>query len=251
MLDGKVALVTGGASGIGRATARLFARQGAKVAVLDINEKMGTETVESIQSESGEAIFLKTDVSEMSQIESAVQNTIDRFGRLDIILSNAAILIKGDAVETSESQWDRMLSICLKPTYALAHYAVPAMQKQGSGVMIVTGSVHAIRGYAHHLAYQASKGALLAMTRAMAADFAPTIRVNIILPGAVVTGLWDDIPEEARKEIAEMAPLKRNGRPEDVANAALFFASEMSSYITGTELIVDGGLCAIMQVPGN
>jgi NAD(P)-dependent dehydrogenase (short-subunit alcohol dehydrogenase family) len=121
------------------------------------------------------------------------------------------------------------------------------MLSHGEGVIVITGSVHAIRGYPRHTAYQAAKGGLLALTRSLAADFAPTIRVNTILPGAVVTGLWDGISQEDREKIAQMCPLRRNGRPEDIAQVALFLASDMSSYMTGTCLVVDGGLSSIIQ----
>ncbi len=249
MLEGKVALVTGAASGIGRASARAFAREGAKVAVLDMEEVGGEETAESIRAASGDAFFLKTDVAEMRQIEAAVRATVDRYGRLDIILSNAAAYTPGDATQLTEAQWDRTLDVCVKPTYALARYGAPIMLKQGGGAIVITGSVHAVRGYASHLAYQASKGALLSMTRAMAADYAPTIRVNTILPGAIVTGMWRDITEDHRKRIAQMSLLKRNAQPEEVASVALFLASDMSSYVTGESVIVDGGLSSAIQVP--
>ena len=248
-LEDRVALITGAASGIGRATARLFAQEGAKVVVVDVNETGGVETVERIRADSGEAFFVQADVGQMDQVQAMVQATLDRYGSLDIVHSNAAAYAMGSATELSESDWDRTQDVCLKATWMIAHCAIPTMLAQGSGVFVITGSVHAIRGLADYTAYQAAKGGLLALTRALAADYAPTIRVNAILPGAVVTGLWADISESDREKIAQMVPLRRNGQPEDIAQAALFLASDMSAYMTGTYLVVDGGLSSILQVP--
>lgn len=248
LLAGKVALITGAASGIGRATALLFAREGAKIVVVDVNETGGGTTVDAVKKAGGDAIFVKTDVGRMEDVRATVQHALNHYGRLDILYSNAAAYTEKNAVELTEAQWDRTLDICLKATWMLAHCAIPAMLEQGGGVIVITGSVHAIRGYANYTPYQAAKGGLLALTRALAADFAPTIRVNTILPGAVVTGIWDGLSEERRAEIAQMCPLKRNGSPEEIAQVALFLASDMSSYMTGAEIVVDGGLSSIIQL---
>lgn len=247
LLKAKVALITGGASGIGAATAKLFARNGAKVVVADVSEAGGKDSARRIQEELGEAFFVKGDVGQMEQVRAMIEATYDRFGRLDIIHSNAAAYKTGSATEIAEEDWDRTQAVCLKATWMLAHWALPRMVGQGGGVFVITGSVHAIRGYGKHAAYQAAKGGLLALTRSLAADFAPTVRVNCILPGAVVTGLWAGIPETERERIAQMCPLRRNGKPEDIAQAALFLASDMSAYITGTALVVDGGLTSVVQ----
>jgi NAD(P)-dependent dehydrogenase (short-subunit alcohol dehydrogenase family) len=247
LLPDKVALITGAASGIGRATARLFAREGAKVVVADVNEAGGRETVEQIRKDSGDAIFVKVDLADCTEVEAAVRKSFEHYGRVDILHSNAASYALGSATEISEADWDRTLGICLKATWRLARTVVPGMLANGGGVIVITGSVHGIRGYSGHVAYQAAKGGLLALTRSLAADFAPTIRVNTILPGAVVTGLWDSISRQQREKIAQMCPLQRNGQPEDIAQAALFLASGMSSYMTGTCLVVDGGLSSIIQ----
>jgi NAD(P)-dependent dehydrogenase (short-subunit alcohol dehydrogenase family) len=247
LLSGKVALITGVASGIGRETACLFAREGAKVVGVDIRESEGRETVARIHRDLGDAVFVKTDLGRKDEIESLVQACIDQYGRVDILHSNAASYAVGSATEITEADWDRTLDICLKATWRIARGIVPSMLSHGEGVIVITGSVHAIRGYPGHTAYQAAKGGLLALTRSLAADFAPTIRVNTILPGAVVTGLWDGISQQDREKIAQMCPLRRNGRPEDIAQVALFLASDMSSYMTGTCLVVDGGLSSIIQ----
>lgn len=248
MLKDKVALITGGGSGIGRATAVLFAKQGARVVVADYKETGGLETVSMIRASSGEAEFVRTDVGKMDEVKAMVDACYTRFGRLDIVFSNAAAHVMGAATQITEADWDRTQNVCLKATWMIANCAVPRMLEQGGGVIVITGSVHSIRGYAGYAAYQAAKGGLLTMTRSLAADFAPTIRVNIILPGAVVTGLWDGVSEAERERLAAIPPLKRNGMPEDIAQAALFLASDMSSYITGASLVVDGGLTSIINV---
>jgi NAD(P)-dependent dehydrogenase (short-subunit alcohol dehydrogenase family) len=249
LLSNKIALITGAASGIGRATAKLFAQQGATVAVADINEQGGQETVAAIQAAGGNARFVLVNLNEMDQVRGMVETVLAHYGRLDIVHSNAAAQILGNPMQISEADWDRTLNVGPKATWMMARHAMPAMLAQGGGVFIITGSVHAIRGYARYTAYQAAKGALLALTRSLAADYAPTIRVNAILPGAVVTGLWNGIPEDERDKIARMCPLKRNGQPEDIAQAALFLASDMSAYMTGTYIIVDGGLSSVIEVP--
>ena len=249
LLKDRVAMITGAASGIGRATAQLFAEQGAKIVAVDIDEPGGLETVKSIRQASGEATFVGADVGHMQAVESAVQAALDRYGRIDILHSNAAAYTIGTATELKEEDWDRTLSVCLKAAWMLAHCAVPAMLAQGGGVIIITGSVHSIRGYVQHAAYQAAKGGLLALTRALAADYAPSIRVNAILPGAVVTGLWKGVSEADIAEIAKECPLQRNGEPKDIAQAALFLASDMSSYMTGASVVVDGGLSSVIDLP--
>jgi NAD(P)-dependent dehydrogenase (short-subunit alcohol dehydrogenase family) len=249
LLRDKVALITGAASGIGRATARLFAQQGAVVAVADIDDAGGQETVASIRAAGGDARFVPVDLNEMGQVQAMVERVLAHYGRLDVVHSNAAAQIAGDPTQISETDWDRTLNVGPKATWMIARYAMPAMLAQGGGVFIITGSVHSIRGYARHTAYQAAKGALLALTRSLAADYAPTIRVNAILPGAVVTGLWTGITDSEREKIAQMCPLRRNGQPEDIAQVALFLASDMSAYMTGTYVVVDGGLSSVIEAP--
>ncbi len=249
LLTNKVALITGAASGIGRATAQLFAREGAKIVAADINEAGLRETVTRICDAGGDAIDVKTDVGQMEQVQAMVQAALDRYGRLDIVHSNAAAYATGTATEITEDQWDRTIDVCLKAAWMIAHCAVPSMLANGGGVIVITGSVHAIRGYPKYIPYQAAKGGLMSLTRALAADYAPKIRVNAVLPGAVETGLWDGLTQSERDEIAQMCPLKRNGQPEDIANVALFLASDMSAYMTGESVVVDGGLTSIIQLP--
>ena len=245
VLQGKTAIVTGAASGIGRATAQLFAEQGAKVLIVDIREEALNQVAKGIATRGGQAIGVISDLGKMREVERIVGVAERNWGVPDIVLSNAASYSLGTAAETSEEQWDSTLAVCLKATWMIGHNVLPSMVRKGSGSFIITGSVHAIRGYRRHAAYQASKGGLDALTRSMAADFAPEVRVNSILPGAVVTGLWDGIDGQERARIASECPLRRNGAPEEIASVALFLASEMSSYITGQSIVVDGGLTAV------
>ena len=184
----------------------------------------------------------------MSDIEKVVKAGEQNWKAPDIVFSNAASYVMGTAAEISESQWDYTLAICLKATWMIGHMVLPSMVRNGGGAFIVTSSVHVLRGYRRHAAYQAAKGGLDALTRSMAADFAPRVRVNSILPGAIVTGLWDGISEEERRVIALQCPLLRNADPKEVASVALFLASDMSSYITGQRIVVDGGLSAISDL---
>jgi len=245
LLEGKGAMITGAASGIGRATAHLFAEHGANLLLADVRESDLRKVADAIQALGGQAIPVAVDLGRMTGVEKMVKAGEQIWKAPDVVFSNAASYAMGTAAEISESQWDSTLAVCLKATWMIGHLVLPAMAANGGGSFIVTSSVHALRGYRRYAAYQASKGGLDALTRSMAADFAPQVRVNSILPGAVVTGLWDGISEEERAQIACQCPLQRNADPKEVAVVALFLASEMSSYITGQRIVVDGGLSAV------
>lgn len=245
VLQGQHAVLTGAGSGIGRATAELFAAQGARVTLADIDEPSVEETAARIVATGGQALAVPTDVGRLDQIERLIAAGVDRFGPPHHIFSNAASYMRAPAHELSEEDWDRTLAVCLKATWMLARTAMPLMIAHGRGTFVIVSSVHAIRGYRRHAAYQASKGGLDALTRSLAADYCPHVRVNSIIPGAIVTGLWRDVSEERRAANAARCPLQRNAGPEEVAWTALFLASEMSSYITGESIVVDGGLTSI------
>ncbi len=245
LLEGKSAIVTGAGSGIGRATAKLFAAQGAAVLLADVRPEGVEQAVREIEAAGGRALGAVVDVGKTREIERMVEIGRENYGSPDIVLSNAASYSLGTAAELTEEQWDRTLAVCLKASWAIGKCVLPLMREKGAGSFIITSSVHAIRGYKGHVAYQAAKGGLDALTRSMAADFAPAVRVNSILPGAVVTGLWNSFDDTLRVEIAKQCPLQRNGSPEEIASVALFLASDMSSYITGQAIVVDGGLTAV------
>ena len=247
-LDGKVALVTGAASGIGRATAKLFAEHGARTILVDVNERGAAEAVNDIHSRSGDALFIKANVGDTQQVSAMISTTLSHYGRLDIVYSNAASYRLGSATDISEADWDYTQSVCLKATWMIAHHAMPAMLRNDSGAFIITASVQGIRGYTRHCAYQAAKGGLLSLTRSLAADYAPRIRVNAILPGAVITGIAAGLTEAELQRIALMCPLQRNAPPEEIATVALFLASDMSAYMTGSCIVVDGGLSSVIQM---
>jgi NAD(P)-dependent dehydrogenase (short-subunit alcohol dehydrogenase family) len=245
LLDGKGAIITGAASGIGRAAACLFADHGAKLLLADVRESELRKVADAIRAQGGQVLAVPADLGRMSDVERMVKAGQQIWKAPDVVFSNAASYAMGTAEEISESQWDSTLAICLKATWMIGHLVLPGMVRNGGGSFIVTSSVHALRGYRRYAAYQAAKGGLDALTRSMAADFAPSVRVNSILPGAVVTGLWDGISEEERGQIALQCPLRRNADPKEMATVALFLASDMSSYITGQRIVVDGGLSAV------
>ena len=249
LLENKVVLITGAASGIGRASAQLFAREGASVIVSDKNVEGGNETVEGIVSESLEAVFVETDVGCMADVEGLVQACVKRYGRIDVVFSNACHYPMGTATELTEADWDVTMNVCLKATWMLAKHALPIMVEQGGGVFVITGSVHSLRGFSNYASYDPAKAGLLGLTRNLALDYAPHVRVNALLPGPIVTGLWKDMTPEEIQQSADSVPLKRNGTPEDVAKVALFLASDLSSYVTGTEVVVDGGMISGIKFP--
>jgi NAD(P)-dependent dehydrogenase (short-subunit alcohol dehydrogenase family) len=247
-LKGKVALITGGASGIGRATAILFAREGAAVAIVDLDEPHARTAVQDIEAQGGQAIFIRCDVTRADECQHAVQATLEGFGRLDILFNNAGIVRRADVIETTEEEWDRVMDVNVKSIFLMSKYVVPVMAAAGGGAIINTSSGWGLKGGGNAVAYCASKGAVTNMTRAMAIDHGKQkIRVNAVCPGDTDTPMLRDearqLGETEDRFLAEAAnrPLRRYAQPEEIAQAVLYLASDAASYVTGTALVVDGG----------
>ncbi|MDP2949309.1 MAG: SDR family oxidoreductase [Chloroflexota bacterium] len=241
-----VALVTGAASGIGRATALLFAAEGAREAILDWNCEAGGETARLIGERGGEAVALVGDVSKEEDVAAAVRATVDRFGRLDILVNDAAIEFWGKAADTKVEDWDRVLAVDLRGVFLCCKHAIPRMLEQGSGAIVNIASVNGLVGIPAHAAYNAAKGGIIALTRQMAVDYGPdNIRVNCICPTTTETPMVEAVlTEDLRRYLIQQHPLRRLAQPEDVAYAALYLASDEASCLTGVILPVDGGWTA-------
>ncbi len=244
----KVALVTGGASGIGRATALLFAREGAAVGVADLDEFHGQEVVEQIVREGGHALFVLCNVAVAADCRRAVQLIGERFGGLDILFNNAGIIRRADVLDTTEEEWDRMMAVNVRSVFLMSKYAIPVMAARGGGAIVNTASGWGLVGGRKAASYCASKAAVVNLTRAMALDHGgQNIRVNCICPGDTDTPMLRDearqLGEPADRFLADAAerPLRRIGTPEEIAQAVLYLASDASSFVTGAALVVDGG----------
>ena len=247
-LAGKVAIVTGAGSGIGRGIALLLAQMGASVAVLEIDDAKGSNTAAEVQDQSGQAVSVHCDVRSASDCRRAVETTIQKWGKIDILCNCAGIAIRKNILELAEEEWDLALDVTLKGIFLLSREVIPDMIRNGGGSIINIGSGWSLKGGPKAASYCAAKGGAVNLTRAMAIDHGPhNIRVNCICPGDIDTPML-------RSECAQLGgnvqsfmkeaanrPLARVGMPEDVANAVLFLASPMSNWITGTALVVDGG----------
>src|SRR6202521_571342 len=244
----KVALITGAASGIGRATALLFAREGAAIALADVNAHAGRRVAAEIVQSGERAFFEPVDVARAADCQRLVERAIREFGRIDILFNNAGIIRRATVLELSEEDWDRVMAVNVKSIYLLSREVIPHMQKAGGGTIINTASGWGLAGGAKAAVYCASKGAAVLLTKAMAIDHGPqNIRVNCICPGDTDTGMLREeaqqLGEENSRFLAESAKrsLGRGGTPEEIAQAALYLASDGSSFVTGTALVVDGG----------
>ncbi|MSO18694.1 MAG: glucose 1-dehydrogenase [Acidimicrobiia bacterium] len=254
-LKGKVALITGAGTGMGSVAAQIFAAEGARIMVVDINAEMGKATVEAIKSEGGQAAFIAADVSDEQQVQAMVKGALDNFGALHIVYNNAGIFPADDGglTETSSSTWDQVLAVNLKGVWLGCKYAIPALIASGGGSIINVASFVALMGAATpQIAYTASKGGVLAMTREIAVEYArKKIRANALCPGPIDTPLLAELmanPEWARRRLMHI-PMGRPGRPEEIAKAALFLASDDASFMTGAALVVDGGITAAYVTP--
>ncbi len=246
-LKGKVAIITGAASGIGKATAILFAQHGAKVVVADIDKQGGNQTVANIKENNNAAAFIHTDVTIRDNTEQMVEHTIRLFGKLDILLNNAGIAMRLPVADLAEADWHRCLNVNLNGVFLCSKAAIPAMKENGSGSIINMSSIYGLVGADVRAAYIASKGAVTNLTRGMALDYAEdNIRVNCICPGFVETPLVAGVvrtPEEYQK-LANKHPMRRLGQPDEIAYGALYLASDESAFVTGIALPIDGGYTA-------
>ncbi|MEW6230343.1 MAG: SDR family oxidoreductase [Bacillota bacterium] len=250
-LTGKVAIITGGGLGIGRATAVLFAREGARVAIFDIDSASAEETTRLVREAGGEGLFFEVDVSDPTSVQVAVDQVERAFGKIDILVNNAGIYKKGNLLETSLEDWNRILAINLTGVFLCSKYCVERMARNGGGVIVNVASEAGLVGIKDQIAYNVSKGGVIALTRSAAVDFAERdIRVNCICPGTTETPLVAEAirreadPGAVRRSLESCRPANRLGRPEEIARAILFLASDDVSYATGSILAVDGGYTA-------
>lgn len=248
-LEGKVAIITGAGSGMGRTGAVLFAKEGAKVVIADIAVPAGEETAKMIKEAGGEATFVKTDVSKAEDVQKMVKAAVNTYGKLDILYNNAAVPepVVEYTADCTEENWNKVININLKGAWLAMKYAIPEMIKAGGGSIINVASQAAIRGNFGITAYTASKGGLLSLSRNTAIEYADkNIRVNVLEPGYIDTPILAGFMKDAefRRKVIDGTPQRRLGRPEEVAYAALFLASDESPHITAAELTIDGGITA-------
>lgn len=250
-LSGRVALITGAGSGVGEATARVFAMEGARVAVLDVIGDRSTAVSESIKRETGDAFAIAANVADAADMERAVETVIHRWGHLDVLVNNAGIQILGPFHTQTESDFDQLIAVNLKGVMLGCRYALPTMLEHKKGVILSTSSVLGLVGDPSLAAYGATKGGIIALTKALAVAYGPLgVRVNCVCPGDVNTPLVKEFfdyqpdPEAARQEVAKHYPLRRIAEPHEIANVLAFLASDKASFISGSHVIVDGGLLA-------
>jgi NAD(P)-dependent dehydrogenase (short-subunit alcohol dehydrogenase family) len=240
---GKVAFITGAASGIGRATAIAFAAEGARVAILDRTEDALSETADAVRKAGAEALVIACDVSQPDQIEAAVGRVVETFGQLDIAFNNAGVENKAAPVHEIElAEWDRILDINLRGTFVCMKHELAQMVLQGSGVIVNTSSGAGVRGVAGGASYTASKHAIIGLTKAAALDYAKqNIRVNAVLPGNIETPMMDRFTDGDIQKAIDLEPVGRLGKPEEIADAVLWMSADLGAFITGAAVSVDGG----------
>ncbi|SDD31362.1 NAD(P)-dependent dehydrogenase, short-chain alcohol dehydrogenase family [Paenibacillus sp. UNCCL117] len=249
-LAGKIALITGAGSGIGRSSALRFAQEGASIVIADLDEAKGQETAEEIRQAGGSAIFIQANVTDPESVQALVAGAIAEYGRIDVLFNNAGISGVGALHEVEPEVWDRVINVNIRGTFLPSKYVLPHMMEQGSGSIINMSSCIAEIGLAQRASYAATKGAVLALTKSMQVDYAPYgIRVNALLPGTILTPFVENYLKQSYADPEEgLAGIKRRqlsgdlGRPEDVAQAAVFLASDESKFMMGSPLYIDGGV---------
>jgi len=249
--QGKVVVVTGASKGIGKAAALAFAHEGARVAVADMDRPAGESVVQEIEALGREALFVQVDVSREDQVQAMVQNVLDRWGRLDVLVNNAGIYLQGDVTEASLEQWNRIMNVNLTGVFLCTKYAAQAMISGGGGVIVNVSSEAGLVGIPGQVAYNVSKAGVIGLTKSCAVDLARRgVRVNCVCPGTTDTPLVREAiqrapdPAAARRHLEEVRPLNRLGTPEEIATAILLLASDRMAYATGAVLSVDGGYTA-------
>lgn len=242
-LEGKVAVITGGGSGIGRETAVAFAREGARVAIWDYDKDMGQKTAEEIQEKGGEALFFQVDVSQEAEVAQAAQSTLEAFSVVDILINNAGITRDGFLTKMATEDWQKVLDVNLTGVFLCTKALIPQMMERESGVVINTSSVVGVYGNIGQTNYSATKAGVVGMTKSWAKEFGKKgIRVNAIAPGFIQTAMTEAVPEKVLDKMEKKTPLGRLGSPEDIAWAYVYLASEEASFVSGAVLQVDGGL---------
>ncbi|RNB92442.1 3-oxoacyl-ACP reductase FabG [Brevibacillus fluminis] len=242
-LQDKVALITGGANGIGRATALLFAKNGAKLMIADYDEDEGLETVKALHQLGSEAEFIKVNVANLHEVQHMMDATVARFSRIDVLVNNAGITRDGFLAKMDPTQWDQVIAVNLTGVFYCAQAASRVMLAQGYGVILNAASVVGIYGNIGQTNYTATKSGVIGMTKTWAKELGPKgIRVNAVAPGFIMTSMTEKVPEKVLDSMVQKTPLRRLGQPDDVANAYLYLASDDASFINGVVLSVDGGL---------
>ncbi|MBY4867788.1 SDR family NAD(P)-dependent oxidoreductase [Burkholderia sp. Bp9017] len=242
--ENKVAIVTGGASGIGEATVRAFAREGASVVIADLTDK-GAQLADDVIENGGRAVYIETDVTDSEAVQNLIARTVRIYGRVDIMFANAGIADDARIEQLDESAWRKTIDINLTGVYLCDKYAIQHMHAQGGGVIVNCGSIHSHVGKSGVTAYAAAKGGVKLLTQTLAIDYGQhNIRVNAVCPGYIDTPLLKNVPDAQKQALAALHPMGRLGKAEEVANAVLFLASDEASFINGSSLMVDGGYTA-------
>lgn len=250
-LKGKVVIITGAGSGIGRATAILFGREGARVVVVDISSAKSNETVKMITGNGSESMFVKVDVTNGTEIENMVKRVISRYKKIDILVNNAGVRGIGTVLTTTEEQWNSVIEVNLKGVFLCSKIVIPEMKKKGGGIIINVASESGIIGEKNSVAYNASKAGVVILTKCMALDHSrDNIRVNCVCPGQTLTPMLEQTirksgdPDEVLKNFQSIRPIHRLGKPEEIAHAILYLASDEAGYVIGSTLVIDGGYTA-------